>query len=148
VRLDHVALDWPPPEPVPPLLVGARGPRTLALAGELADGLCLDASLTPAGVARAIEQSAARRPAEVVVYLPTGSAPGSAERILQQLREPADPLPERTALGAPAEAAASIRAYADAGATTIVLQPTPDDPDIEGTIALAAAARAHLHQQA
>jgi len=147
VRLDHVALDWPP-ETVPPLLVGARGPRTLALAGELADGLCLDASLTPAGVARAIERSAARRPSEVVVYLPVGSAPGSAERILKQLREPTDPLAERTALGTPAEVAASIRAYADAGATTIALQPTPDDPDIEGTLALAAEARADLQKQA
>jgi alkanesulfonate monooxygenase SsuD/methylene tetrahydromethanopterin reductase-like flavin-dependent oxidoreductase (luciferase family) len=144
VRLDHVTLDWPPPAPVPPLLVGARGPKTLALAGELADGLCLDASLTPAGVARAIETSAARGPAEVVVYLPAGSAPGSAERILKQLREPADPLDQRTALGTPAEVAAAIRAYADAGATSIALQPTPDDPDIEGTLALAAAARAHL----
>jgi 5,10-methylenetetrahydromethanopterin reductase len=144
VRLDHVTLDWPPGQ-VPPLLVGARGPRTLALAGELADGLCLDASFTAAGVARAVAQSAAQRPAEVVVYLPTGSAPGSAERILTQLRVPTDPLAERTALGTPAEVAAAIRAYADAGATTVALQPTPDDPDIEGTLALAAAARAHLH---
>jgi alkanesulfonate monooxygenase SsuD/methylene tetrahydromethanopterin reductase-like flavin-dependent oxidoreductase (luciferase family) len=143
VRLDHVTLDWPPAQ-VPPLLVGARGPRTLALAGELADGLCLDASFTAAGVAQAVAQSAARRPAEVVVYLPTGSAPGSAERILTQLRVPTDPLAERTALGTPAEVAAAIRAYADAGATTVALQPTPDDPDIEGTLALAAAARAHL----
>jgi alkanesulfonate monooxygenase SsuD/methylene tetrahydromethanopterin reductase-like flavin-dependent oxidoreductase (luciferase family) len=83
-----------------------------------------------------------------VAYLPIGSAPGSAERILKQLREPTDPLAERTALGTPAEVAAAIRAYAGAGATTIALQPTPDDPDIDGTLALAAAARAHLHQQA
>jgi alkanesulfonate monooxygenase SsuD/methylene tetrahydromethanopterin reductase-like flavin-dependent oxidoreductase (luciferase family) len=149
VRLDRVTLDWPPPGPVPPLLVGARGPKTLALAGELADGLVLDASLTAAGVARAVARSAAgqpaARPAEVVVYLPSGSAPGSADRILAQLSNPADPLPERTALGTPAEVAAAIRAYADAGATTVALQPTPDDPDIEGTLRLAAAARAHLH---
>lgn len=144
VRVDHVTLDWPPGQ-VPPLLVGARGPKTLALAGELADGLCLDASFTASGVARAVAQSAAQRPAEVVVYLPTGSAPGSAERILTQLRVPTDPLAERTALGTPAEVAAAIRSYADAGATTVALQPTPDDPDIEGTLALAAAARAHLH---
>ena len=152
VRLDQVTLDWPPPE-VPPLLVGARGPKTLALAGELADGLCLDASLSAAGVAQAIAQSAARRPPvarrppEVVVYLPTGSAPGSAERIVAQLRNPADPLPERAALGTPAEVAAAIRAYAEAGATTVALQPTPDDPDIEGTLALAAAAREHLRTE-
>jgi alkanesulfonate monooxygenase SsuD/methylene tetrahydromethanopterin reductase-like flavin-dependent oxidoreductase (luciferase family) len=151
VRLDQVTLDWPPAE-VPPLLVGARGPKTLALAGELADGLCLDASFTAAGVAQAIAQSvgaqpAATRPAEVVVYLPTGSAPGSAERILAQLRSPAEPLAERTALGTPAEVAAAIRAYAEAGATTVALQPTPDDPDIEGTLSLAAAAREHLRTE-
>jgi alkanesulfonate monooxygenase SsuD/methylene tetrahydromethanopterin reductase-like flavin-dependent oxidoreductase (luciferase family) len=41
VQLDQVALDWPPGQ-APPLLVGARGPRTLRLAGELADGVILD----------------------------------------------------------------------------------------------------------
>lgn len=41
VKLDRVRLTFPPPEP-PPLLVGGRGPRTLALAGELADGVILD----------------------------------------------------------------------------------------------------------
>ena len=41
VHLDDVALDWPPDD-VPPLLVGARGDKTLALAGELADGVVLD----------------------------------------------------------------------------------------------------------
>ena len=45
VRLDGVALDWPPPSP-PPLLVGARGPKTVRLAGELADGLLLDSGAT------------------------------------------------------------------------------------------------------
>jgi alkanesulfonate monooxygenase SsuD/methylene tetrahydromethanopterin reductase-like flavin-dependent oxidoreductase (luciferase family) len=34
VQLDGVALDWPPAD-VPPLWVGARGPKTLRLAGEL-----------------------------------------------------------------------------------------------------------------
>jgi alkanesulfonate monooxygenase SsuD/methylene tetrahydromethanopterin reductase-like flavin-dependent oxidoreductase (luciferase family) len=38
VHLDDVALDWPPTPP-PPLLVGAMGDRTTALAGELADGV-------------------------------------------------------------------------------------------------------------
>jgi alkanesulfonate monooxygenase SsuD/methylene tetrahydromethanopterin reductase-like flavin-dependent oxidoreductase (luciferase family) len=41
VQLDQVKLDWPP-EQVPPLRVGARGPRTVRLAGELADGVILD----------------------------------------------------------------------------------------------------------
>jgi alkanesulfonate monooxygenase SsuD/methylene tetrahydromethanopterin reductase-like flavin-dependent oxidoreductase (luciferase family) len=38
VHLDGVALDWPP-SPAPPLLVGAMGDRTTALAGELGDGV-------------------------------------------------------------------------------------------------------------
>ncbi|HZD72555.1 MAG TPA: LLM class flavin-dependent oxidoreductase [Actinomycetota bacterium] len=40
VRLDKVALDWPPADP-PALLVGAVGPRTLRLCGEVADGTIL-----------------------------------------------------------------------------------------------------------
>jgi alkanesulfonate monooxygenase SsuD/methylene tetrahydromethanopterin reductase-like flavin-dependent oxidoreductase (luciferase family) len=45
VTIRDVTLDWPPPQ-VPPLLVGARGPRTVALANELADGVILDSSAT------------------------------------------------------------------------------------------------------
>lgn len=41
VTLDDVALDWPPAQ-VPPLLVGANRPKTLALAGELGDGVVVD----------------------------------------------------------------------------------------------------------
>ena len=62
VHLDGVALDWPPPE-VPPLLVGARGPKTVRLAGEVADGVILDSGLTrdggPGGVRAVAEGRAA-----------------------------------------------------------------------------------------
>ncbi len=54
VQLDQVKLDWPP-EQAPPLLVGARGPRTLRLAGELADGVILD-SVEGAGDLRAARE--------------------------------------------------------------------------------------------
>jgi alkanesulfonate monooxygenase SsuD/methylene tetrahydromethanopterin reductase-like flavin-dependent oxidoreductase (luciferase family) len=50
VRLDRVTLDWPPASP-PRLLVGARGPRSVRLAGEVADGVLLD-SVTDADVVR------------------------------------------------------------------------------------------------
>jgi hypothetical protein len=46
VHLDGVTLDWPPAE-VPPVLVGARGDRTLRLAGEIADGVILDSGHPP-----------------------------------------------------------------------------------------------------
>lgn len=38
VSLDRVRLRWPPEEPLP-LYVGGEGPRTLALAGEVGDGV-------------------------------------------------------------------------------------------------------------
>ena len=104
VQLDGVALDWPPAE-VPPVLVGARGPKTLRLAGELADGVIIDSGTTPDGVRDALAHVEAGRaaagraePLRVVVYLEVGdpAAPG--------LREQVD-------------------ALAAAGADTVVLQP-------------------------
>ena len=48
------------------------------------------------------------------------------------------------AAGTPVDVARVIRAFADAGATTVVLQPTADDPDVAITMTLAADARALL----
>jgi 5,10-methylenetetrahydromethanopterin reductase len=144
VSLTGVALDWPPPAP-PPLLVGARGPRTLALAGELADGLVLDAGISPDRVRRAVATASARRPHEVVVYVPCGAAPGSAERLQAELGESPEPLSARAAVGSPAEVAGTVRAFGQAGASTVVLQPSIDDPDVPATLALAAAAKTALH---
>lgn len=52
VRLDRVQLRWPP-EAVPPILVGATRPRTLALAGEVGDGLILAGDEGPEAEAEA-----------------------------------------------------------------------------------------------
>lgn len=53
VRLDQVALEWPPHPPVPAVLSAARGPKTLRLSGEIADGTILDGSPGPGDVRRA-----------------------------------------------------------------------------------------------
>jgi alkanesulfonate monooxygenase SsuD/methylene tetrahydromethanopterin reductase-like flavin-dependent oxidoreductase (luciferase family) len=124
VRLDAVALDWPPAD-VPPLLVGARGPKTLAIAGELADGLVLDAEVAPTGISpeavrAAIDASAATRPQQVVVYVPI------------------------TAGETAADVARTVTRYAAAGATTVALQPAADDPDVVATIRVAGDAKAQL----
>jgi 5,10-methylenetetrahydromethanopterin reductase len=57
VRLDGVALDQPP-TPVPPVLAGVRGPKSLALAGRVADGVILADAAGPAYTRWAIEQAA------------------------------------------------------------------------------------------
>jgi alkanesulfonate monooxygenase SsuD/methylene tetrahydromethanopterin reductase-like flavin-dependent oxidoreductase (luciferase family) len=143
VRLSDVALDWPPAT-VPPLLVGARGPKTLALAGELADGLVLDAGVSPQGVRQAVDRAAARRPHEVVVYVLCGAGVGITGRIKAKLTRSPEPLSSRAAVGSPEEVAETVRCFARAGATTVVLQPTAEDPDVAATIRLAAAAKTVL----
>jgi alkanesulfonate monooxygenase SsuD/methylene tetrahydromethanopterin reductase-like flavin-dependent oxidoreductase (luciferase family) len=110
VRLDDVALDWPPDRP-PPLLVGARGPKTVRLAGELGDGLLLDSSATLDAVraARAtVDEVRADRPFQVVLNL---------------LVDDLGAIPDRVA------------AAREAGADVVVLEPPGDAPDPEPLIA-------------
>jgi alkanesulfonate monooxygenase SsuD/methylene tetrahydromethanopterin reductase-like flavin-dependent oxidoreductase (luciferase family) len=110
VRLDDVALDWPPHSP-PPVLVGARGPKTVRLAGELGDGLLLDSSATLDAVraARAaVDEVRADRPFQVVLNLLVDD------------------------LGAVSDQVAAARA---AGADVVVLEPPGHAPDPEPLIA-------------
>jgi alkanesulfonate monooxygenase SsuD/methylene tetrahydromethanopterin reductase-like flavin-dependent oxidoreductase (luciferase family) len=142
VQLDGVALDWPPPL-APPLLVGARGPRTLALAGDVADGVVLDSDLSPDGVRRSLARMARGVQHEVVVYLPTAIGDGARERLDTKLAAQGEREPEPAA-GSPDEAAEVIHRYAGAGVDTVVLSPTEDERDLDGVIELAAAARERL----
>ncbi len=115
VRLDRVALDWPPARR-PPLLLGARGPKSLALAGEIADGVLLD-SITGADVVRrgraAVDEAraAAGRDGRAQVSVYTGIDPaqdpaGLADRVADWAAE----------LG-------------EAGADTVIVFSTGSDPD-------------------
>ncbi|RYJ05010.1 MAG: LLM class flavin-dependent oxidoreductase, partial [Actinomycetales bacterium] len=81
VRLSSVALDWPPPVP-PQLLVGARGPRTIALAGELTDGVLLDTVTDPDVVRRAREIVGPDR--HIAAYAPVDD-PASAREVIAGL---------------------------------------------------------------
>jgi len=141
VRLDRVALDWPPAS-APALLAGAAGPRTLRLCGELADGTILAASTSPAEVRRAralIDEgrlaSGRGQPHPVTVYLLTATGPGAAERLEAELRAFGyDPAQDIGIAGDAPAVADAVGRWADAGADTVVLQPTADDPDPEGFV--------------
>ena len=115
VHLDGVALDWPPAPP-PPLLLGARGPKTLRLAGELADGVILDRAATPDDVRAARAEVDAGR-----------VAPGRTDpyRVVVYVEPPADlPAGELAdVLGT------SVRDLGDAGATSVVVQGSAEAPD-------------------
>ncbi|MFE6127232.1 LLM class flavin-dependent oxidoreductase [Streptomyces sp. NPDC056437] len=140
VKLDGVALDWPPAAALP-VLAGAVGPRSLRLTGEAADGTILDASMSPDAVRNARRlidegREAAGRtgPHKIVVYLHTATGPGAAERLKAEL---ADGNGGSTELGVAGDAgtiAQFVERLAAAGADTVVLQPTPDEPDPEGFV--------------
>ena len=115
IHLDGVALDWPPPSR-PPLLVGARGDKTILLAGEVADGVLLDSVTGPDVVRRGRAlvdegRASAGRAGRATVTVYTELDPTQPPATLAQQ------VPERVA------------ALLEAGADTVVLQATHDHPD-------------------
>ena len=155
VKLDDVALDWPPTGPVE-ILAGATGPRTLRLAGAAAVGTILTASTAPDGVRRARQlidegrESAGRtEPHKVVVYLLTATAtatatgPDAAARLRAELAEEGlESVPDLGVAGDADTVAKAVQRLAEAGADTVILQPTGDEPDPEAFVRFAAEVRA------
>lgn len=145
VQLDRVGLDWPPVA-APAVHLGAAGPRTLRLAGEIADGTILTAGTPTDQVRRArrrIDEGRATGgrtdPHRVVVYLHAATGPGATDRLAAERRRWGyDETEDVTVAGDAAAIAETVTRRAEAGADTVVLQPTPDDPDPEGFIRLIA----------
>ncbi|MGQ4384263.1 LLM class flavin-dependent oxidoreductase [Streptomyces sp. SAS_270] len=138
VKLDDVALDWPPAE-APEILAGATGPRSLRLSGAHADGTILTASTAPEGVRRARKlidegrESAGRTGHHrVIVYLHTATGPDAVARLRAEIEAGGEEsLPEHGVAGDADAVAKAVQRLADAGADTVVLQPTADEPDPE-----------------
>ena len=97
VRLRDVTLNWPP-DPAPPLYVGATRPKTVALAAELSDGMILTSSASPEDVADARRVLDAAGP----------------DRRLTTFMSVAPTVDETLA---------RIRAWTDAGADAVILEP-------------------------
>ena len=126
VHLDRVALDWPPPS-APEVYVGGVGPRTLRLAAEVGDGTILTGGTPPDGV-----RGTAGR---AIVYVHAATGPDAAQRLeAERIRWGYDSLTDRAVSGTADAVAEGVRRWVDAGADTVVLQPTPDDPDPEGFV--------------
>ena len=126
VTLRDVQLDWPPASRVP-ILAAGEGPKTIALTGEVADGLVMVAGSTPQMVrdaVAAVRASGASADFEVVVYLLTDFADSSDDAI-----------------------AAAVRELYSAGATTVALQSRPDETDLPGYVAAVARIDALLEKK-
>ena len=142
VQLDNVQLGWPPLAEVP-LMVGGTGPRTLDFAGSLAHGTILPNAWTDAELSAAVERISAahtagdnaHRPHEIVYTLIAATGNGAAERVDLESRNWRDtPAVGVGAAGDAATIAAAVRRLALVGATTVVIQPTEDEPDLPGFI--------------
>jgi alkanesulfonate monooxygenase SsuD/methylene tetrahydromethanopterin reductase-like flavin-dependent oxidoreductase (luciferase family) len=131
VRLTDVSLDWPPAT-APPVLVGATGPKTRQLSGEVGDGTILGSGVSPDDVRTARQQIGGAAGRELVVMVPAALGPGASERLArEQVRMDLD----FPGVAGDARAVAElVGRFAEAGATTVVLQPTADDPDPEGFV--------------
>jgi 5,10-methylenetetrahydromethanopterin reductase len=147
VRLDGVVLDLPLPTP-PPVLIGTTGPRGLAIAARVADGIVLPEGSGPAAVRWAREQAGGRtivyawlrvaddaqaavsalRPA-VAAWAASGNYPRLAELAGLAADGTVDDALVRSiaVTGDPAQCARAVEALWDAGADTVVLVPPLDD---------------------
>jgi alkanesulfonate monooxygenase SsuD/methylene tetrahydromethanopterin reductase-like flavin-dependent oxidoreductase (luciferase family) len=138
VKLDDVALGWPPAA-VPPVFCAAAGPRTLRVSGQFADGTILDSSASPeqlraARVAVDEGRRAAGRsdPHPIVVYLRTVTGPDAAQRLASMDRVGAE------VAGKADKVAEAVRFWVKIGADKVVLYPPADDPDPAAFIRFAA----------
>ena len=112
VHLEEVALEWPP-SAAPSILVGAIGPRTLRLSGAAADGTVLVAGIGPDEV---------RRARELIAEGQAAADRGDTHRMVVHLA---------VTSGDAADVAAAVRDLAEAGADAVILQPSPEQADLD-----------------
>jgi alkanesulfonate monooxygenase SsuD/methylene tetrahydromethanopterin reductase-like flavin-dependent oxidoreductase (luciferase family) len=155
VSLDDVALDWPPARPVP-VPVAATGPKSLRLAGEIGDGVVLEGSVGLAGLPAVLERIAEGRavaghdaaaPFPVIQNVSAATGPDAAARLRAELTAwgmvvaDDDALASYALWGDAQALADGVRRYGEAGASTVALQPTEDEPDMERFIEVVGAAQ-------
>ena len=137
VQLDAVALDWPPDDP-PPLMIGGAGPKSIDLAAELGDGNLLAAAMSDAEIADVAERVTAIRgighPLVATEIVATGA--GARERLEAEIPRWGKAPDGIGTAGDAATVAGAVRRLAGLGVTSVVFQPTQDEPDLHGLIAL------------
>ena len=148
VALSDVRLEFPPATPTP-VLIGGTGPKTLRLAGEIADGVVLDSRYSVTSIRDALSHVAAGRsdapPFSTTLFLSCVPGPDAAARLAKEaLRHGLSADDDFGAGGSPEEIATGIRAYLEAGVDTVALQPDGALDEMAEFIAAAGAAATAL----
>ena len=155
VHLADVGLVFPANDP-PPVLAGVTGPRSLAMAGSVADGVLLPEYSSPAYI-EAARRLMANPTAAVTTYAwfhvdddreaaravrrsltPTSSldaqlAPLGLKAVDIASHVPDDVLDQLAVVGTPRDCAAALSALHDAGAGSVVVLPALDQTEIQVT---------------
>ena len=138
VQLEHV------PDPVPPVLAGVRGPKSMAVAGRCADGVLLADSAGPAFIPTAREQAGNPANFQVSVFAPLITAGTRREAYRLATGWLADQLAAPTASLTAAPFYAELqRLYATRGAEALVEVPADWWAEL-GAIGTLEDAAAHL----
>ena len=137
VQLDKVTLEFPPIQPLP-ISLGVRGPVSLRLAGEIADGTIMGEGIAPSEVAG------------IRATIDEGRATGSRDEhhrltafVSFFIGDPADApaphpdiVPGWSAIGQPDQVVTECQAMLDAGADSLVFCPVGDpDPQLDRAVA-------------
>lgn len=130
VSLTEVQLEFTPSQPLP-VLIGGTGPKTLRLAGEIADGVLIDSSYTSRSMLDALGHVAAGRagadprPFSTVMFVTCapGEDAGTLLAAEATRQEVAADDGQFGVGGTAAEIAAGLLPYRDAGIDVIVLRP-------------------------
>ena len=131
VTLQDIALDWPP-DPSTEILAAAMGPRTLRLSGELATGTVITGGTTPEALRAALQHVRAgnalgtmSRPHDIVTYVLCSTGPTARQDIRAEIQNWGfNPDDDVAAHGDANDIASALTRWTDAGATTVVLQPS------------------------
>lgn len=143
VSLDRVRLDWPPAH-APAIVVAGEGPKTVRLTGEVGDGTVLPNGSTPERVARTLAialegraEAAHDGEHQLTVFVSVGFGGEAARaRLAEDLaREAGTVDPALLITGDASSISAALEPFFAAGATSVVLQPGQEEPDLAAFMA-------------
>lgn len=143
LHVHEVALDYPPLSPVA-LMLGGKGPKSLRLAAHFGDGTLLDAGQGVAEIRQACDivrdERDKCRPErgghhEIAALLIAATGDGAERRVHDEVRRwnPEPSLDVGVAGGAD-QIATAVEELTECGVTSVVIQPTQDEPDLHGFI--------------
>ena len=146
VRLSEVRLEYPSAQPYP-ILIGGTGPKTLRLAGEIADGVLLDSRYSTQTLGEALRHVAAgraqsTRPFSTTLFLACVPGDGAGRRLAAEAAR--QDVPDGGVFGVGGTAgqiADGLGPYLAAGVDAVALQPLDSADGMADFIATAGQVR-------